>query len=757
MDPFVSHENEAAHYLSTYTIKPRERITYYNIYLLLAFCIYIVVAFLSLLLILSFKLISSYVAFSAQNSDPNHISPTISPTSTAVSSSKKSRVTIAMVEEVEVQISSNDEQQQKKKKKLKKLTVQRVAHWMYHFFDRLLVFWFWFLVGFPFVLLSMWSLVPIEASIPVASLFFIIGGLQVLKVDYRTHPMGALATDPHESSSSSLAHGEKNHEKNQNHHEMNELKDSLNANDHNDHNGGGDGLSRNRHRDISMDFETTQTSEEKMMNDSQRRKRRSGIAGFLAHQSQNVVHCPLDVLLGIKLCFIPAVLIVVIMIALAIALILPTCYLCLAEDYSSTKAGRTHEKKLCEEDKICRVYFTVPHDMSQSMIVNFHSFTETHPNSSYVIYSLVSNDNTSEIIEQYTTNAKYFHMSEIIDESRYQFWADLVDLTPNSTYSVIAVATFKDGTHNWEARSDTKLFRTAPSLSSNSNISFVSGGDMEWSKAGIELTRVIGREKPLFAIIGGDIAYENGIPHCYMVMDRWFHNWERYTERDDGYSTPILTAIGNHEAGGFRKKRKQAAFYFRYFPHEIGLKSLQSAPSYHEHVFAQHLVIYILDSHVIAPIKGTQTDWLKNRTVHIPADRTNRIAIYHASAYPVRPTEIADIVYDLRTYMVPVFEQYDFSVVFEHHHHVYFESLPIRDTRVVMDEHTERGIRYLGQGAWGLTPRQVSAKMWYLDQHHAWSHVYHSTCSVGSCNVRSLIYDTKSRTVVPHSEHTIQR
>lgn len=61
------------------------------------------------------------------------------------------------------------------------------------------------------------------------------------------------------------------------------------------------------------------------------------------------------------------------------------------------------------------------------------------------------------------------------------------------------------------------------------------------------------------------------------------------------YSIPLLTAIGNHESGGFRRPLEDDAYYIRYFPHELDLPcdDPMSRPLYHTHVFA-HQVVYVI-------------------------------------------------------------------------------------------------------------------------------------------------------------------
>src|SRR5690606_2943283 len=126
------------------------------------------------------------------------------------------------------------------------------------------------------------------------------------------------------------------------------------------------------------------------------------------------------------------------------------------------------------------------------------------------------------------------------EEERHHCWADLTGLSPNTTYFVTPIVELPD---NPEVKGHTLKFRTGPSLTSDEPVTYINGGDFVWSTAGISLSKKGAEHEPLFAIIGGDVAYDNGDANCYRRYDNWFKNWMETLVTPSGYSIPILTAI----------------------------------------------------------------------------------------------------------------------------------------------------------------------------------------------------------------------
>ena len=95
------------------------------------------------------------------------------------------------------------------------------------------------------------------------------------------------------------------------------------------------------------------------------------------------------------------------------------------------------------------------------------------------------------------------------------------------------------------------VFRTAPG--GDAPVRFVTGGDLYHSRAPMDaMNRRAGLEDPLFALLGGDLAYTNNAN-----PERWFEfvdSWVDNARTPDGRLVPVVVAIGNHEVigGGYR-------------------------------------------------------------------------------------------------------------------------------------------------------------------------------------------------------------
>ena len=124
------------------------------------------------------------------------------------------------------------------------------------------------------------------------------------------------------------------------------------------------------------------------------------------------------------------------------------------------------------------------------------------------------------------------------DDSRYVYYVELTELSPGGEYY------FKCGDVNG-ALSEEKKFRTSPSTN---NFTFVSGGDLGLTHAMSTLTKLGALHEPLFAFIGGDLAYGNAMRSCYVTYDDFLITLEKNLITPRGFTVPMVLAIGNHEA-----------------------------------------------------------------------------------------------------------------------------------------------------------------------------------------------------------------
>jgi hypothetical protein len=77
-------------------------------------------------------------------------------------------------------------------------------------------------------------------------------------------------------------------------------------------------------------------------------------------------------------------------------------------------------------------------------------------------------------------------------------------------------------------------------------------------------------------------------------------------------------------------------------------------------------------------------------------DREHLMAAYHIPAYPASKPIIYQDRSDIRQHWVPLLEEYDVDVAFEHDDHVYKRTHLLKD-----GEPNPDGILYIGDGAWG--------------------------------------------------------
>ena len=274
-----------------------------------------------------------------------------------------------------------------------------------------------------------------------------------------------------------------------------------------------------------------------------------------------------------------------------------------------------------------------------------------------------------------TTTCHRYPMSDL-----WVFRAELTGLTPGTDYR------FRIGEH-----SPTYHFRTMPTRATDT-IQFISGGDCGVNSHTVANNIQAARQDPMFALIGGDLAYENGRSASTFLA--FLRNYSKHMISRDGRLIPMLACLGNHEVdGGYHQPRSKAPFFYAFFD------GLFSDTGYATLDFGDYLSLVLLDSGHTSEIAGEQTDWLK-RTLKARVDHPNVMVVNHVPAYPsFRPMGengkhgTGD---ENRTHWVPLFEKYRVPVVLEHHDHTF------KRTRKLIDGLAhDNGVLYLGDGSWG--------------------------------------------------------
>ncbi|MFN3802056.1 metallophosphoesterase [Belliella pelovolcani] len=259
-------------------------------------------------------------------------------------------------------------------------------------------------------------------------------------------------------------------------------------------------------------------------------------------------------------------------------------------------------------------------------------------------------------------------------------------------------------------------FRTMPENLDEQALKIAIGGDSMHKKEWLEKTnKVVASYDPDFIIIGGDMAYENGLAENLNRIYDFFDSYKNTLVTEDGRILPCIVAIGNHEVVGGYYGRNEGyeqtnSFRNRIAPYFYALFPFPGQPGYQALDFGTYLSLIILDTEHSNPIAGEQTEWLE-KTLEAKIDFLHTIPIYHVPAYPSVREYDGKTQSLVRDHWVPIFEKYNIKIAFENHDHAYKRTFPIRAGQV-----DQSGIVYVGDGSWGTEPRPIHdvAGTWYL-------------------------------------------
>jgi hypothetical protein len=273
--------------------------------------------------------------------------------------------------------------------------------------------------------------------------------------------------------------------------------------------------------------------------------------------------------------------------------------------------------------------------------------------------------------------------------------AELTGLSPGSDYL------FRIG-----KASPVYRFRTMPAKATDT-IHFISGGDCGVNPHVVANNIQAARQDPMFAIVGGDLGYDNG--KSVEISLAFLRSYSKHMVGRNGRLIPMIACIGNHEVeGGYNKPRAKAPFFYALFDGlfpETGFATLD---------FGDYLSVVLLDTNHTTPIDGVQADWLA-KMLKARADHPNVFVVNHVPAYPsYRKAEgiggKEGTGAGNRKHWVPLFEKYRVPVVLEHHDHTFKRTKPLLDGLG-----NDNGVLYLGDGSWGrLRNPQAPDKLAYL-------------------------------------------
>lgn len=290
--------------------------------------------------------------------------------------------------------------------------------------------------------------------------------------------------------------------------------------------------------------------------------------------------------------------------------------------------------------------------------------------------------------------ATYIQTTMELSDRRALYVAAIKDLKPGTEYYFVA------GEGKYGLTKERK-FRTLPG--GEAPFRFVDGGDMGPDGLVIPLLTLAGKQDPDFGVIGGDIAYVNGLLGGFATWDKWLNNWDQLMVTTDGRMVPIMTAIGNHEVNRYTS----TDFSLR-SPWYTGLFGRQGENIFHSKKIGDNAVFFLLDSGHLEPHGGRQAEWLKQELEKYRGVKY-KLAVYHVPLYPAHREFDGTGSKEGRAHWAPLFDEYRLTLAMEHHDHVFKRSKPIRNNKV-----DKKGTVYIGDGCFGRAPRAIDpAPRWY--------------------------------------------
>ena len=268
--------------------------------------------------------------------------------------------------------------------------------------------------------------------------------------------------------------------------------------------------------------------------------------------------------------------------------------------------------------------------------------------------------------------------------------AHLAELEPDTDYL------FRVG------QGEVRRFKTLPQ-NLDRPLEVAVSGDALFSRELFEkMNALIAKSAPDFAVVGGDIAYTEGLKTAIKSENwriaRWqeyFEIWTRQMVTPDGRTIPMVPVIGNHDVlERFSDPFKGPVLFYQLFAfprYGIPYRSMQ---------IGKDVAFILLDSGHTYPIGGGQAEWLEETLMDLE-EVPYKVPVYHIAAYPSVYSLDTASSEQIRKFWVPLFEQYGVRISMENDNHAFKRTYPMLRGKIHDD-----GITYLGDGDWGVPPRQ---------------------------------------------------
>ena len=259
---------------------------------------------------------------------------------------------------------------------------------------------------------------------------------------------------------------------------------------------------------------------------------------------------------------------------------------------------------------------------------------------------------------------------------------ELSGLTPNSKVEFSLIEKSKPQKNYW--------FQTAPQ---SGPFTLLFGGDSRSDrKQRRKMFRLLQsnlqQDPSIFALChGGDFI---GDGRKWVYWDRWLSDWE-LTYRPGGQILPIIPTRGNHELSS------------SLFDKVMGMPAHLKGKQYYATQIGP-LRLYTLNTEI--SYSGNQKSWLQQNLKQWHNKTKFLIGNYHRPAWPAvkRPS-------GAKTHWVPLFDRYQFDLVFESDGHALKKTVPIYKGK----KDTKKGVIYIGEGGLGVKQRTAGNRgQWYF-------------------------------------------
>lgn len=312
---------------------------------------------------------------------------------------------------------------------------------------------------------------------------------------------------------------------------------------------------------------------------------------------------------------------------------------------------------------------------------------------------------------------------------RYIHTAEITGLSPGTNYEFQV-----------DGYTETFKFRTMPATLSRP-VKFGVGGDVWIGPVADAMTAAISAKDPDFLVIGGDHAYDDAKAENFWMWYRYMESFYRNARSPDGRLIPLVVGIGNHEVlYGYGSSHpdfdntaawrdRYASYYYRTF----AFPGPQNPYAVLD--FGSYLSIVMTDTEHSSPtITGSdaQTQWLAS-TLNTRRTVPHLLPVHHIPAYTTYRAFNDAISQRIRQHWVPLYENAGVQLVFEHHDHTFKRTKPL-----LGGIENANGIRYVGDGLWGIGSRPPDTSRWYLDTANDKYHVHLVTITATNRTVEAV-------------------